>query len=382
MVCPASTDVAFVHKGLIVGYRRIDIGSRLLSLEYSTSADSPGAPAPGPISYEEYDKARTSTSGGGLNRLAAENLSVEVQRTLNYYQREFPDAAIEDHVYLAIDDVRIDDLAGELTMSLGVAIESIRPSLAVQDSPEPSTASGSRLGAIYSAAFGLAVHGQIMARVPRIDLFSKQREGVQQAETQRNFFGSIATSVLAILLGITGYILYHKQIVALQKEMDETNARTATIEAATNQTMLKRTKQEEQYKALRNEGAPVIEIMDFIANTIKPGTGLDSVVIAPDLTVTIKGDSTSESQMIDTNQNLQKCPVLTDMRIYSFNQLLPEEGIGVSFDITGKTVSVSRVRLPEDKKPGQSTTLPPGKQAIDIKKQLEEKKPLGEPKKL
>jgi type IV pilus assembly protein PilM len=353
MVSPANTDVAFVHKGMIVGYRRIDIGSRLLTLEYTTTTDAPGAPQPTAIATDAYAHASPTSQGGGgssLNRLAVESLSLEVQRTLNYYQREFPSAAIEDHVYLAIDDARIDEVAGELSLSLGVAVEPIRPSVNAQESND-SAESGSALSPIYSAAFGLAVHGQtIMGRVPRLDLFSKQRAGVQQAETQRNFRGSIITSLFAIALGTTGYLLYHKQITSLEVETNNTTARTMAIKSKTGEALMERHKQEEQYKALRSEGIPVTEIIDYLANSFKPGNGLDTLSIAPDLSVTVMGQSVNEALMIDLYQTLQRCPVLTGMKIVRFGKMPPEQGVGVSFEIDGKAVSVGRIRLPEEKK--------------------------------
>jgi hypothetical protein len=361
MVSPANTDVAFVHKGLIVGYRRIDIGSRLLTLEYTTTTDS--SVSTGPYVSDAYGNTNPPSQGGAgghLNRLAVESLSLEVQRTLNYYQREFPAAAIEDHVYLAIDDARIDEVARELTVSLGVPVESIRPSLGGQETTEAGE-SGSGLSSIYAAAFGLAIQGQgIMGRVPRIDLFTKQRAGVQQAETQRNFRGSIITSLLAIALGTTGFFLYHKQIAGLEVETNATVARTMAIKSKTGEALMERHKQEEQYKALRDEGVPVAEIIDYIANSFKPGNGLDTIVITPDLSTTMQGQSVDEKLMIDTYQALQRCPVLTNIRIVRFGKLPPEQGVGVGFEIDGKAVSVGRIRLPAETKLPTDANLPPG----------------------
>jgi Tfp pilus assembly PilM family ATPase len=370
MVSPANTDVAFVHKGLIVGYRRIDIGSRLLALEYTTNADAPGSPGPVALGVDAFGNTHPPSQGersGSLNRLAVESLSLEVQRTLNYYQREFPAAAIEDHVFLAIDDARIDDVARELTLSLGVSVEAIRPALNAQDSPD-SADTGAALSSIYAAAFGLAVHGQpIMGRVPRIDLFTKQRAGVQQAETQRNFRGSVITSLLAIALGTIGYFLYHKQIADLQVATNDTTARTMQIKGKTSDALMQRRKQEDQYKALREEGVPVTEILDYLANSFRPGSGLDSILIQPDLSIAIQGESINEELMIDTYQTLQRCPVMTNMRIVKFAKLPPEMGVGVGFEVDGKAVSVGRIRLAEEKKPPAIVPAPNSKAAPGIK---------------
>lgn len=187
-------------------------------------------------------------------------------------------------------------------------------------------------------------------RVPRIDLFSKQRAGVQQAETRRNFRGSIITSLAAIVLGVVGFIFYSKEISGLEAETNATAARTMEITNKIGIAVQERHKQEEQYKALRSEGVPITEIMDYIANSIKPGTGLDSVAINPDLTVTMQGQSVDEAHMIDTNLILQKCPVLSDIRLVRFGQISPELGAGIGFEMVGKAVPSSRIRLPEEKK--------------------------------
>lgn len=352
MISPANTDVAFVNKGVIVGYRRIDIGSRLLTLEYTTASGSAGAPVPTSLDPSLFGRpaaqpGKASSGDSGLNRLAIESLSLEVQRTLNYYQREFPDANIEDHVYLAVDDVKVEGIAKELTLSLGVQIEPFKPTVGAHDEKD-SGSGASALSPIYAAALGLAHQGQqVMSRVPRIDLFTKQRIGVQQAETRRNFSGSIIISALAILLAGSLYFMFHKQISGLDAEISATDATTANLKNQTSATLEDRHKQQEQYTALRAEGVPLAEIIDGIASSVKPGTGLQAVVITPDLSITVTGQSVNEKLMIDTIQSLQKCPVLTDMRIVRFGQLPTEQGVGVGFEMDGKAVSEGRIRQSE-----------------------------------
>ena len=348
MVNPANTDIVFVHKGQIVGYRRIDIGSRLLTLQYGTTAESPAGAAPRPFAYDEI-RGPTVQHGGDLNRLAVHSLSLEVQRTLNYYQREFPESTSEDNVYIAIDDSRLEGLAKDLTFELGLNVDLVQPSLTVVEpggAPDPNA-----LSPVYAAAFGLAMQGQILSRVPRLDLFSQQRAGVRKAETQRNFRGSILTSVLAISLGVSGFFLYHRQIIDLEKETTETNAKVAAIKDEMNTVVQKRLKKEKQYQELRNEGTPVGAVMDYISSNIKPGTGLQSVSIGNDLTVTINGEAVDEEHLISTNQFLQNSPLLVGMQILNFHQLQNQEGDGIGFQMVGKTISLGRIRLPGTKAP-------------------------------
>ncbi len=355
MVNPASTDIAFVHKGLIIGYRRIDIGSRVLTLEYNT----PGAS--GGYLDDPIDRADVFAQGGNLNKLAVHSLSLEIQRTLNYYQREFPGSSVEDNLLIAIDDSRLEGLAKELTFELGVGIETVQPTLNPGDSSDSSPEAGSGLSPIYAGAFGLAVHGHVMTRVPRLDLFTKQRAGVQKAETQRNFRGSIIASALAVVLGVAGFVLYHRQIVALDNETTDRQAKAGEIRKKTSVAQEEKHKKEQQYRALRNEGAPLTEIMDYVANTVKPGAGILSVSIANDFNVTIIGQATSETLMIVTNQTLQQCPLLTDLRIINFHQLNNQEGEGVGFQLNAKSLPVGRVKPPESALAPAGATIVPGK---------------------
>ena len=315
-------------------------------------------PAPLPDSPTRWDGWRNYNSDNPYERLCLdydsnpsdEQIEENCRQLLVWWQKKLPLKNQPSNPLTQMLRHGIDEVAGELSLSLGVAVEPIRPSVNAQESND-SAESGSALSPIYSAAFGLAVHGQtIMGRVPRLDLFSKQRAGVQQAETQRNFRGSIITSLFAIALGTTGYLLYHKQITSLEVETNNTTARTMAIKSKTGEALMERHKQEEQYKALRSEGIPVTEIIDYLANSFKPGNGLDTLSIAPDLSVTVMGQSVNEALMIDLYQTLQRCPVLTGMKIVRFGKMPPEQGVGVSFEIDGKAVSVGRIRLPEEKK--------------------------------
>jgi Tfp pilus assembly PilM family ATPase len=341
MVNPANTDIAFIHKGLIVGYRRIDIGSRVLTLQYTAGA---GGTVPAGAAPEE--RASGSSSAGSMNKLAVHSLSLEVQRTLNYYQREFPAALAEDNVYLAIDDSRLDELAKELTFELGVNVETVQPGFG-----DPSSQGGDALSPIYAAAFGLATQGQIMTKVPRLDLFTKQRAGVKKKETRRNFTGSIIISAVAVVLGIAGYMYFHRQIDAIDAQINETNAKATVIRNETNKQVQLRHTKEQQFNALRSEGAPVTALMDYISTGITKGTGLQSVTISNDLTVNIVGQSSNETLMIVTSQQLQQCPLLSGLTLVNFHALQGEEGDGVGWQLTGHTVSINHLKLPEEPKP-------------------------------
>ena len=350
MINPSNTDIAISYKGNLVAYRRIDVGSRAILLNTPAHIDY-GYVEPSHDVFVD-DLMDMEPAEIELNYAAVESLSVEVQRTLDYYQREFPNIGIGDTLYLALDDSRLTSVSEELSQRLGVTIELVQPPSSPNDYPEATAELASGAGPIYAAAYGLAVQGAVMTKVPRLDLFTKERKAVLKAETTRNFRGSIITSIVAIVLGSVGYEAYARQIAQLNQEIKTKQETASDLRAKTNLANSIREKQAEQFKALRHEGLPLTAMMDYISGTIDSRTGLSQVVIAPDLTITIDGSSTNEKVMIDTLTTLQGCPVLRDLTMVHFEQLSEEAGYGVGFTFRGKSLSLDKVEyMQESSKP-------------------------------
>ncbi len=346
MINPSSTDIAIAYKGNLVAYRRIDVGSRILLLNASSRPDVGYAdPSLEPFvdEFGEYEDEEFE-----LNNPAVESLSVEVQRTLDYYQREFPDIGIGDRLFLTIDDIRLQPLAEELSQRLGVTIDIVQPPLNTGDHPDVAIELAAGNGAIYAAAYGLAVQGAVMAKVSRLDLFTKERTLVKKAETKRNFRGSIITSIIAILLGAVGFSVYGRQITQLDQYTKEKRAVAQDLKSKTDSKLAERHRQDEQFKALRHEGIPLSALMDYTASVIDQGTGLSQVTVLPDLSITFDGESSNQATMIKLLGTLQQCPVLPELGMVSFKQLPQESGFGVAFEFRGKIVSMDRIALQGD----------------------------------
>ncbi len=348
MVGPANTDIAVVHQGELVAYRRIDIGSRVITSDIVPSNDFAYL---GP-SVEEYanEPSEAKSVPSNLNRLSLEAFTTEIHRTLYYYQREYPSLSDCERVLIAVDDGRLETLADELASRLGLTVEPIRPLSGSLDRPVAGTSFTNRFDIVCSTAFGLAMHGQSLSRVPRIDLYSVERVAEEKVVSIRNFRGSILTSALAVAVGVAGCALYQNQIAQLDREALMTNTQASQVRKAINTVVEDRHRQADQYKAFRKTGIPVTEILDSIAGSVGPGTGLSSVAVSPNQQVVIDGESASESSMLVTIKTLQECPLLTDLHINWFRQVAPEKGTGISFELHGKTITSDRIRMHEETK--------------------------------
>ncbi len=366
MINPANTDIAISYKGNLVAYRRVDVGSRAMLLNAQVKSDYGYVDPNRDIFEDDFDKEESYEPE--LNYQAVDNLSIEVQRTLDYYQREFPTVGIGDRILIAIDDSRLAPLAKELSQRLGVTVEIVQPPTGPGDNTEATTEILSGAGPIYAAAYGLATQGQVLSRVPRIDLFTKERITVQKAETKRNFRGSIVTSLIAILLGGLGYSLYSRQIATLEADIKQKHDQMTLIRQTTDKEKEQRAREAMQFKGLRHEGVPLTAMMDYIANNLNSATGLSQVTVLPDLTVLISGEAVNQQSLITTLETLQHCPVIKDLQTISFNQLPEEAGYGVAFQFRGKTVSIDRLAFPEDVKPAEPTKTTEAPKIVEVGK--------------
>lgn len=367
MVNPANTDIAISYKNNLVAYRRVDVGSRSMLANTQIRSEYGYVDPNQEMFVDEF--ASEESYEPDLNFQAVDNLSIEVQRTLDYYQREFPTVGIGDRIYLVLDDQRLAPLAEELSQRLGVSVETVQPAAANADNAETAAELNGTSAATYSAAFGLATQGAILTKIPRIDLFTKERFAVKKAETKRNFKGSVITSLVSIALGYVGYTLYAKQISSLELYTKQKQDAANQIRQSTDKEKHKRATEAQQYKALQHEGEPITAVMDFIANNLGPSVGLAQVSIFQDMTVEITGEATNQGAVIDTLSELQKCPVLQGLHTVNFKSLSAEEGYGVSFQFKGSTVSIDKIAYADDSKKAvvdKKTTDP--KKSLDIKK--------------
>jgi len=350
MVNPANTDVAIVYNGNLAAYRRIDIGSRAMLYNFPVFDGQEFAPLDPNAMIELGESTSPQSTQYELENVSVDNLSIEIQRTLDYYQREFPSVPIGDHLYLVIDDVRLEQLASELGQRLGADVEAVRPSAGGGDNAEALTSIAADSGPIYSGAFGLVALGPVLNKVARIDLFTKERFATKKAETKRNFTGSIITSVFATALGLVGYFGYGKQISKLETETAEREAHAKTFEDQTNSKQEERHKHAEQYKALQTEGVPAYQIMDYIASYRGRGVGLTGLSITGDLNVTLSGQATSMADLIQTTDTFQQCNLFHSLQLSKTSVSAPPAA-GVDFAITAKTYSLDKILMPNEPKP-------------------------------
>jgi Tfp pilus assembly PilM family ATPase len=348
-----NTDVAFLYKGNLMLYRKLDIGSKPL---IQTVGAMPSAGMASSIFSSPFDETQSAPSEFQpppvFQSGAADTLTTEIHRSLEYLAREYPEFAVVDKLSFVLDEPNLEPFAASVGEKLGIAVEIVSPP---SDSSAPKQVAqvlSSPEGLHYTAAVGLALRDSaaLSSSVPRIDLFAKERSAVQTLEKQRNLAGSLAVSAVALVLGVVGYVLFNGQIASIQDQVNQAKARTAKIQSDTSATLADRALHLKQYALLRREGAPLGPVMDYVVGSLEPGAGLTQVTISPDLLVTFKGEAIDEGTLIRTAQNLQKSPILQALSIGNFGKTQNGKGPGVEFQIMAKTIPMDQILLPGEKR--------------------------------
>lgn len=332
------TDAVFYINGDLAAYRRLDVGSTMITETVKRGAISP---------KESDASVAVADPFEGLHEGAVDRLALETRRTIEYLQREFSDFAVLDRIQLITDFQEMEPLARILTRQFGIATSLILTPTSTADAGAILGEFSGLGGVRYATAYGLAMVNASGegSRVPKLDLFSTQRTAQVYETTKRNFAGSVAVSALGIVLGLLGFVMYNIQIDRVNNVILLTNGQTAAIKAQIDQTVEERARATKQYRALRKEGVPVGTMMDYVVGSLEAGVGLTSVTISPDLKVTISGEALDEASVIKTTQSLQRSPVLRGLMINSFSRIDKQAANGIQFQLSGQTVSMDRIRM-------------------------------------
>ncbi len=340
------SEVAIVDRGHLRLYRRVDIGSNDLVPDRLTpwsesGGGNTGAEGPILLAQEEYAvPPKLSGSGGDLVAGAANNLATEVQRSLDYYRREFPRAGGVTKLFLATNDGALGPLLPYLREALAMEAIQVEPPA----SPTVSRALASQFdppaGAKYLGALGLAMWPLVGAPpgVPKFDLGSREilrhRESSGNSALVASLLATFALATIACVL----YFLMGRQVAAKMHELGEMEDELLGKQKIEQAKIQHRLMQSDQLKALEKAGYSVPRIVDFVTAALDPMAGLKDVGIDRAGRLSIDGEATNEKAMINTLYSLQQCRFLTGVTLDNFGTKVSGRTQLVEFRINSQLV--------------------------------------------
>lgn len=260
---------------------------------------------------------RASSNSGVANQLV-----IELKRTLDYAKREFGADESVKHIVLAVSTPKEAPLADILSEALETEVNLAKAPLPGDD------------GIRFAAAYGLAA-GSFFPDIgiPVFDLSPYDPIAEQNEKQRRILASSMIASIVVILASVVGGLYYGKQANSVQHHMEDDKAALANLQKVALPDAMARQSKLEAYRSLSTYGVPVPQVVDSLTAILAPKAGLTSIDISGNQ-LKVEGESADEASMIQTLEKLRTQKGFHNAFIESFDQSPTDERKVVRFRLT------------------------------------------------
>lgn len=348
------SEITVTCNGQIRLYRRIDIGRDTLMLgrnggerETKRQALSTGRVPFGEVAEEPEPQPDVQTDQPQvINPSAASSLTVELQRSLDYYGSQSPNESSIDLLVLALPIPELAPLETWFTQAISIETVMARLPKSLQGGNGPNEAESVR----YLCAAGLAMRELtgLPASMPRFDLSSQQRNEAVVHTAKRSLTVSFASAfatlalgaVLAVQIGIRANHVDH-ELTRLQQDLK-------VQEQIRQQYIASVQMRQDLLRSLRTQGFPFPRIMDSVSSSVPVKAGITAVALDGGGRLTINGDANNEKEVIITLENLRKIPFFESVSMDMFDKQVPTMTTGwlVRFQISCQLTSARATASP------------------------------------
>ncbi len=342
-VTPTRSELSILDQGRIRLYRRLDQGSddfikgrRTASSRIPGSADlsmdfgvpTPARPPRIMLNPDEGDTDElqtgdlnsrrgtgafppidSSATGGKVTPQAAASLSNEVQRSLDYYQREFPAATPITRIVLTSNDPEAADIASWLTQSLQLDVSVVEPPLDAGSPSEIAAMLQAPQGLKYLGALGLAQYAVMpeSRAVPHFNLATTATSTTPIIERDR--LTAVMIGAICILIG--GF--FSGLMIGRSANGENDELQRLRKQYALNQqdySVLDRKIQDEQALGwiVKSDNLPMPAIMDQVTKELPLGVGLKNLQIERGGKISVEGSARDLQEFNLYYLTLRTCP--------------------------------------------------------------------------
>ncbi len=314
MIENSTTDLAYVRKGKIVFFRRLDIGASAVMQKEDMAREHA-------IAGSRIEEPALDISSDIIN-----DLSLDIRRSIDYLGREYKEDGQVGQVLISLRHVGGEALVEKLQEEITTPISLV--------GGHTKGESGERIATRFSGAIGLALRDAPEAAnlIPFVDLFSAERSEYQLQTKQRNVVGSMAVSALSLVGGVVGFVLFSTMANTIEGSVDKTTVNVIAlrkeVDGEKNAELVHATSLAE----LRNMSIPTDLAVDAVAQSLRPSVYLDSMKLTKNkVDLTLR--AAAETEMIATVDRLTASPMMKQVAFGSFERAKEKGRSGLSFNV-------------------------------------------------
>ena len=350
-ISSGGAEIFITTHGELHFYRRIDTAvsdlKALVAQEIAPSASrSKGGMLAGAEEEVEEEAPRISVDADKFNRQAISLLMTEVQRSLDYFVREFPGAAESLTVKFVVDAPESEELFALMTQYLRssaamVSLPDLIPA-SIDAEHEIAGASGSR----YAVAVGLALRGMggSYAAAPALDLSTGDRVVVERRMAPKAMFASAAASLVILAGTITAAFILNGNIAKKERELDQTQSEVKLLKAEHATLVAQLERQAKLTETIQKSAKPIPQGLDFLSASVAKRGCLTGVTIDDKGSIFITGEARSPRTVADIMDTINLSPMLQPIRLTNLLRLDSRMGgEGLQFELQTGFASSPRI---------------------------------------
>ncbi len=340
-----STEISVGFKGEICLYRRIDIG--IVELFTGTTPPPVGDLAP------QFDMPSTPKHGAepeSLSQSAVSALVTEIRRSIEFYEREFPEAPGCEKLRLSCSDKRFDALAKALSFALEVEVALVHPPYD-NAGPRATMVLADASSSTYAGVSGLSQFNKQSAQgnSPAIDLYVHERKSVEVQVKRKGFAGALSVSILAVLAGIYGGLHFGLKAIAIEHELEHKDEELALLAREQRLSADQELKRKQDILALSKDNAPLQDALHMVSECLDGGCGIEELSLVGSHQLTLRGEATESGSVIQTVKMMQQHRSVLSATISSIEKINKTDGNTVKFQISGIIIGNSQADAEEAK---------------------------------
>jgi hypothetical protein len=331
------TDIFITHEGGLRFFRRVDTGlPDLRNAPVNKETPLTRGPLVSEDDQDEYLYQPQAPVHDAYNRQAMAMLMTEVQRSLDYYLREYPQGTDTMHLRFVTDAPDGTELVNAMTPYLRGEAELISVAGTIPALPILERVLNSPEGARYAVAIGLAFRGSPgeFTGAPALDLSVGDHVVVERRVAPRLMLATAGFCGVIMLGTITTAIFLGTAVSRADQKLTQSKAelRVLTEEHATRVAALDR--QKSLVAAIHRRDKPVKEVVEFLAVSISRRACLTTMTLENNGAIFLSGEATSPRVVADIMDTINLSPMLAPIRLNALTRLSETTGNnGLKFDL-------------------------------------------------
>lgn len=332
------TDIFITHEGGLRFFRRVETG--LPDLRNAPAGAVEPLHASPLVSPDEQDDAYLYQPQAPVhdryNRQAMASLMTEVQRSLDYYLREYPQGTDTMQLRFVTDAPDGEELVAAMSPYLRGEAELATVGGIIPAMPVLERALSGPEGARYAVAIGLAFRGAPgeFTGAPALDLSVGDQVVVERRIAPRLMFATAAFCGVVLLGTITTAIFLGTATSRADQKLSQSKSelKVLTAEHAVRVAALER--QKNLVGAIHHRDKPIKEVVEFLATSISRRACLTTLTLEGTGSIFLSGEATSPRVVADIMDTINLSPMLTPIRLNSLTRLNDSAGShGLKFDL-------------------------------------------------